>query len=332
VTISAAVAVLYILRRRRIAALAGALSSSAPTDVIHVTPEREAFLSGGADPFGEEVFSTSPTGTSHPFGGYSLEALIGRGAMGSTWRGKRLRDGVMVAVKVPHTHVLENEDFAVRFQREGALGSTLHHPNIVQIFEAGHHEGKPFIAMELLQGETLEKLLKREGRLEPARALGITRQIALALDYTHMKGIVHRDLKPDNVMITLDGMVKVMDYGIARQADLTSLTGSFAYLGTPLYSAPESVQPQEIDPRSDLYSLGIILYRMLVGRLPFVGQHAIQLLHLHATAPLPPFPAELGLAPEYFSLVFELTAKAKDDRFPSAEYFLRELDRVLNRG
>jgi serine/threonine-protein kinase len=270
--------------------------------------------------------------TSRPFGGYVLEELLGRGAMGSTWLARRTRDGLLVAIKIPHDHVLDQDDFVVRFRREGDLGATLHHPNVVQILETGDLNGRPFIVMELVEGETLEALLRREGRLETARALQVVREIALALDYIHMKGIVHRDLKPDNVMVLASGQVKVMDYGIARQADLPSLTASYGYLGTPLYSAPETVTPQEIDPRSDLYSLGIILYRMLTGLLPFSGQHAIQLLHKHASEPLPPFPPELSLGRDLFRLVFELTAKSKEDRFPSAEHFLRELDRVIHLG
>jgi serine/threonine-protein kinase len=244
---------------------------------------------------------------------------------------RRTRDDLAVAIKIPHEHVLEQEDFVTRFRREGSLGATLHHPNIVKILEAGEVDGKPFIAMELLGGETLEKLLKREQRLSPRQALEVTRGIALALDYAHLKGIVHRDLKPDNIMVLTDGTVKVMDYGIARQADMTTLTSSFTFLGTALYASPEAFHASEVDARSDLYSLGIVLFRMLTGTLPFTGTHTLELIHKHVNEPLPPFPPELALSRELFRLVFQMTAKSKDDRFQSAEALLRELDLILDR-
>ena len=163
--------------------------------------------------------------------------------MGTTYAARRLRDGFPVALKVPHEHILEEPEFVERFLREGALGAMLHHPNIVRIYEAGEHAGRPFIAMEIVPGTTLERILRKEQRLPLARALHVARGIALALDYAHMKGIVHRDLKPENVMILPDGEVKVMDYGIARRMDVSGLTATDAYLGTPNYSAPESLTP-----------------------------------------------------------------------------------------
>ncbi len=322
----AAGAILVALRKRRLASqkVAGPASSPSGGDSPRVS-----------GPFGtslSNVFElTAVTHASVPFGAYVLTGVLGRGAMGSTWLARRMRDDLAVAIKIPHEHVLEQEDFVTRFRREGSLGETLHHPNIVRILEAGEVEGKPFIAMELLSGETLEKVLRREKRFSPRNALEVAREIALALDYAHMKGIVHRDLKPSNIMRLTDGVVKVMDYGIARQADLTALTGSSTFLGTPLYASPEAFQATDVDARSDLYSLGIVLYRMLTGSLPFTGTHTLEIIHKHVNEPLPPFPPELELPDDLFSLVFQLTAKSKDDRFQSAEAFLRELDLILNR-
>ncbi|MBK9090839.1 MAG: protein kinase [Holophagales bacterium] len=270
-------------------------------------------------------------GTDTRFGAYALEGILGRGGMGTTYVARRLRDGFQLALKVPHEHILEEPEFIERFLREGALGALLRHPNIVRVFEAGEHDGRPFIAMELVPGTTLERVLRKEQRLPLSRALHVARGIALALDYAHLKGIVHRDLKPENVMVLPDGEVKVMDYGIARRMDVAGLTATDAYLGTPNYSAPESLVPSEVGPQSDLYSLGVILFRMLSGALPFSAPTPFELLHKHAYEPLPDLPSGLGIPPEVYGLLMELTAKSKDERYATAELFLRDLDQILNR-
>jgi hypothetical protein len=293
----------------------------------------------GSSPSGFRASST-PTpagvrplreGTDTRFGAYVLEAILGRGGMGTTYVARRLRDGFPVALKVPHEHILEEPEFVERFLREGALGAMLRHPNIVRIYEAGEHDGRPFIAMEIVPGTTLERVLRLEQRLPLPRALHVARGIALALDYAHLKGIVHRDLKPENVMVLPDGEVKVMDYGIARRMDVSGLTATDAYLGTPNYSAPESLIPSEVGPHSDLYSLGVILFRMLAGALPFTAPTPFELLHKHAYEPLPLLPPGLGVPPEVYGLLLELTAKSREERYATAELFLRDLDQILNR-
>ena len=293
----------------------------------------------GSSPSGRRSASASSSagarplkeGTDTRFGAYELEGILGRGGMGTTFVARRLRDGFQVALKVPHEHILEEPEFVERFLREGALGALLRHPNIVRVYEAGEYDERPFIAMELVPGTTLERVLRKESRLPLARALQISRGIALALDYAHLKGIVHRDLKPENVMVLPDGEVKVMDYGIARRMDVGGLTATDVYLGTPHYSAPESLVPSEVGPQSDLYSLGVILFRMLSGALPFSAPTPFELLHKHAHEPLPPFPPELGILPEVYGLLMELTAKSKAERYATAELFLRDLDQILNR-
>ena len=145
-----------------------------------------------------------------------------------------------------------------------------------------------------------------------------------------MKGIVHRDLKPENIMILERGGLKVLDYGIARIMDAPGLTTSEAFLGTPSYNAPESSRSEEIDQQSDLYSLGIILYRCLSGKHPFRSQNILEMLNMHRTQPLPPFPVESNIPSSVFELVQKLAAKKKADRFPNAEMFLIELNRILN--
>ncbi len=271
---------------------------------------------------------TLPPETPRRVGGYELTGVLGDGGMATTYRGRRVRDSLPVAVKIPHRHILRDAEFAERFVREGRLGSTLHHPNIVRIFEAGEENGRPFIAMELLEGETLEQRLAA-APLPVRESLEIARGIAEALDYGHMKGVIHRDLKPDNVFLTTEGTVKVMDYGIARVAASPGLTSTRTYLGTPLYSAPESLNPAALDHRADLYSLGIILYRMLTGKLPFTAPTPLELLEKHRSEPLPTPPQELPA--DVLLLLERLTAKAPGDRFPRAEELLVAIRAILNR-
>ena len=183
--------------------------------------------------------------------------------------------------------------------------------------------------MELIDGVTLESRLAESGALPVSEALEIARGVALALDYAHVKGVVHRDVKPDNIMMTADGTVKVMDFGIARVAAAPGLTATNTYLGTPLYSAPEAINPDDVGPQSDLYSLGIVLYRMLSNRVPFEAPSPFKLIELHRTAPLPPFASELNVPAPVEAMVRRLAAKRKEDRFPSAEVFLHDLNQYL---
>lgn len=290
-----------------------------PTEVLsmHQTPARNGFP------------IPLPEGISPDMERYRLEGILGRGGMGTTYLGSRKSDGLPAAIKIPHDHLLDNDEFKQRFVREAALGTTLHHPNIIRILETGEHHGKPYIVMELLVGETLEKRLSREGALPLQQALELARQISLALDYARLKGVVHRDLKPENIMLLRSGGLKVMDFGLARIMGSPGLTGSASFLGTPAYSAPEAAGGDEVDQQSDLYSMGIILYRMLSGELPFQSNNALELLKMHCKEPLPPFPVQLSIPPEVENLVSKLTAKSKADRFATAEAFLIDLNQIL---
>ncbi len=322
VAVLAVIVVAVVLRRRRRAS-----PSPDPVPDFETTPTRRVETGTGV------AVSNTPaaanTGADKVVGHYRLLDRLGRGGMATTYRAENTRDGRVVALKIPHDHLLDDREFAERFLREGALGATIHHPNIIRIFEAGKHEEVPFIAMELIEGETLEARLTRDGALSVSHALEIARGIALALDYAHVKGVVHRDVKPDNVMLLPDGTVKVMDFGIARVASSPGLTATNIYLGTPFYSAPEAIDPEQVGPHSDLYSLGIVLYRMLSNRVPFEAPSPLKVVELHRTAPLPPFAAELQIPAPVQSFVAKLTAKGKADRYRSAEVFLHELNGYL---
>lgn len=343
----ALVLVLGFLWRRRVVRqpAASEVASSDPSTRIEIRPARTAApaarVSGSSHvstispapvPVGNTMALGAQPGpaTDIPFGEYVLEGILGQGGMGTTYRARRERDGLSMVVKVPHDHLLAKPEFVQRFVREGQLGATLHHPNIIRLFEAGEIGGRPFIAMELLEGITLEKRLEGGAPVPLAEALHVTRDVALALDYAHLKGVVHRDLKPENVMLCKDGAAKVMDYGIARVLGSSGLTATDMYLGTPLYSAPESMLPTGVDSQSDIYSLGIILYRMLTGRLPFHSTNPLDLLRMHMSEPLPPFPPGLQQSPVW-DLVCRMTAKQRSDRYADAEILLRDLDAILNR-
>jgi serine/threonine-protein kinase len=262
-------------------------------------------------------------------GGYRVLGELGRGGMAVTYRARRRSDGHEVALKVPR----ESPDptYLERFLREGKLGETLHHPGIVRIFEAAEDHGLPFLAMELIPGRTLRaELDAAPGGLPERRALEIARAIAEALDYAHGKSVVHRDLKPENIMLLPEGGLKVMDFGVARVDGQPGLTTSQIFFGSPLYAAPELVEPRTIDHRADLYSLGILLYEMLEGAPPFIHESVFKLLEMHQSSRLPD-PAALPrpLPPALWAILARLCEKRPDRRYGSAQELLVDLDRLL---
>jgi serine/threonine-protein kinase len=322
---------------------AGRSREDTPTEVLR---EEDMLSEGGrkrhATPTGvtppaipiEEALALAkplPEGRRRDFGDYQLEGVLGSGGMGTTYLATRRRDGWTLAVKVPHEHLMSNEDFVRRFIREGALGTLLHHPNIVRIFESDRVNGRPFIAMELLKGQTLQEVLKDHGVMSVLETLEIAREIALALDYASLKGVVHRDLKPENIMLPDRGGLKVMDFGIARLLNHPGTTVSDYYLGTPTYSAPEASGMGGTDHRADLYSLGIILYRMLSGQVPFYSQDPVAILEMHRKEPLPPFPPQANVPGNISAMIGKLAAKDPNDRYQTAESLLVDLNDILRK-
>jgi hypothetical protein len=266
-----------------------------------------------------------------PFGEYRLEEQIGKGGMASVFKAERR--GERCALKRPLAAFLEDPEFLERFLREAEIGRTLHHPNIIRIFERGDVGGVPYFTMELIVGETLQALIKRNGAITPRKAANIVAQVAEALDYAHLKGVVHRDLKPSNIMILRDGTVKVMDYGIARARRFEGLTVTGAFLGTPDYVAPETAEGKATDARSDLYSLGIVFYEILTGKKPFVGDTPFATLRKHCTeVPTPPSAVAADVPRELEEIVLRLMSKDPLDRYPGAEELLIALRNYLNRA
>ena len=277
--------------------------------------------------------------TGRQIGNYRLEAEIGHGGMGSVYRARHLLLARVAAVKILHPHLSGDASMVQRFLNEARAVNDIRHPRIVEVLDAGRlASGTPYIVMEHLAGESLAARLRREGRLPAAVAVGIARQIAGALGAAHARGIVHRDLKPENVFLCDGGggdgdpSVKVLDFGIAKlRADLagagaeTRPTGGL--LGTPQYMAPEQWRTGVVaDPRIDVYALGLIVFEMLSGTPPFVGDSWVDLLHLHISS-TPPRLRERGVeVPAALeAVVRRALAKEPGDRLPSMAAFDEEL-------
>jgi hypothetical protein len=264
------------------------------------------------------------------FGGYTLVERIGRGGMAAVYRAERA--GEQVALKRPLESLLDDPHFLERFGREADIGRTLHHPNVIRIFERGAVDGVPYFTMELLDGGTLHELVRQRGRLPPVEAVQLLVQVGEALDYAHSKGVVHRDLKPSNIMVMAQGAVKVMDFGIARARRFEGLTATGAFLGTPDYVAPELIDGKEVDARADLYALGIIFYEVVAGRRPFSGENPFAVLKSHTSeAPPPPSQWEPDLPPALEELILKLLEKDPARRPASAELLVGALRDFLNR-
>jgi serine/threonine-protein kinase len=253
-------------------------------------------------------------------GRYELGEVIGRGGMGTVYRATDLVLRRTVAVKVLPGMLAEGDATHVaRFEREARAAASLTHPGVVAVYDSGADEATRFIVMELVAGRSLEAILRDEGPLDPDRAAGIAARVADALAAAHGAGIVHRDVKPANVMLAADGSVKILDFGIARALDGATLTHGASVLGSAAYMAPEQALGERADERSDIYSLGCLLYAMLIGRPPFTGEAAAAVLHQHVNAePRPPSEINPSVSPALDALVTRMLAKSPDARPQSA--------------
>lgn len=233
-------------------------------------------------------------------GRYQVGELIGYGGMAEVHRGRDLRLGRDVAIKMLRTDLARDATFQMRFRREAQNAASLNHPAIVAVYDTGEEQAPtgetlPFIVMEFVNGRTLKEVLGGEGRLQPRRALEICADMCAALEFSHRHGIIHRDIKPGNVMLTQTGQVKVMDFGIARAlaSGATTMTQTSAVIGTAQYLSPEQARGESVDARSDVYAAGCVLFELLCGHPPFVGDSPVSVAYQHVRE-APPTPSDLN--------------------------------------
>ena len=264
-------------------------------------------------------------------GSYQITEELGRGGMAVVYRAYQPSLNRYVAIKVLPPQLSFDQQFVDRFQREARAAANLRHPNIVVIHDVGHHDGTYYIVMEYLEGRTLKELVEQTGPLPPQRAARIVEQIAAALDYAHQRGFVHRDVKPANVFVGEGDRVTLTDFGIAKAASETEhLTRTGTLMGTPEYMSPEQAEGGAVDHRTDLYALGVVLYQMLVGHVPFRGTTPHAVLHnVIYEAPLPPRQFNPDLSPALEQVVLKAIAKQPGDRYQQGSALVKDLRRAL---
>jgi serine/threonine protein kinase/tetratricopeptide (TPR) repeat protein len=265
-------------------------------------------------------------------GRYQVVEELGKGGMGQVYKVYDREIEGKVALKLLNPEIASDEETIKRFRNELKLARTVSHKNVCRMYDLGQHEGTYFITMEYVPGENLKSFIRRSGQLTVSKAAAIASQICAGLAEAHRLGVVHRDLKPQNIMIDNEGNARIMDFGIARSLKDKGVTGPGVVVGTPEYMSPEQVEGEDAGPRSDLYSLGVILFEMLTGRLPFRGETPFSIALKHK-AEAPPDPREFNFRiPEELSrLILRCLEKDKDKRFPRADDVLSELTVIENR-
>jgi serine/threonine-protein kinase len=274
-------------------------------------------------------------------GRYQVGEIIGRGGMADVFEGVDLRLGRKIAIKLLKSDLANEENFESRFAQEAQASAKMAHPTIVRIYDAGEEVSTdsngnvrktPFIVMEYVKGKLLRDLM-HERKLDLGEAVGYAKGVLTALEYSHKAGIIHRDIKASNIMVTEEGQVKVMDFGIARAISDSSATQAHTsgIVGTAQYFSPEQARGEAVDARTDLYSTGVVLYEMLAGRPPFKGDTAVSVAYQHVSEKVtPPSAHNPEISPEMDQVVLNALAKDRDERFQTAEEFREHLIAAAN--
>jgi eukaryotic-like serine/threonine-protein kinase len=270
-------------------------------------------------------------------GRYELDGVVGRGGMAEVYRARDIRLDRIVAIKTLRTDLARDQIFQARFRREAQSAASLNHPSIVAVYDTGEDMATgvpvPYIVMEYVDGRTVRDLLQEGHRLLPERSLEIIDGVLRALDYSHQAGIVHRDIKPGNVMVTRNGDVKVMDFGIARAMSdaQATMTQTAQVIGTAQYLSPEQARGERVDSRSDLYSTGCLLYELLCGRPPFTGDSPVAIAYQHVREnPVPPSRMDPDVPAWADAIVLKAMAKAPADRYQTAADMRADLQRAAS--
>jgi eukaryotic-like serine/threonine-protein kinase len=262
---------------------------------------------------------------------YEVGRLLGAGGMAEVFEGRDRLLARRVAIKVLQAQFARDPSFLIRFKREAQAAASLSHPNIVGVYDTGTEDGTHFIVMEYVDGRTLKEVIRAEGPLYPERAAEICADVCSALVAAHARGLIHRDIKPGNVMLTPEGKVKVMDFGIARATTSETITQTAAVVGTAQYISPEQAQGQTIDYRSDLYSVGCCLYEMLTGTVPFTGATPVAIAYRHVREdPTPPRMLNPDVPAPLEAICLKAMAKLPDNRYQTAAEMHDDLERFRN--
>jgi serine/threonine-protein kinase len=260
---------------------------------------------------------------------YRIDAPVARSGMASIYRATDLRNNRVVALKIPHPELESDPILFDRFQRESGIGERLNHPKVMRVF-GGEDRSRIYMVMEWCEGRLLRQIL-HEGRIPNDRAIRISLGVLDALDYIHANGVVHRDLKPENIMVDADDNIKLIDFGIAGDTAARRLTYAklTAALGTPDYISPEQVKGKRGDGRSDIYSMGVILYEMLTGKLPFIGPSPLAAMNERLlNYPIPPRVADPSVSPQMQEILYRALERDPRNRYAKAHEFAWDLSHV----
>jgi serine/threonine-protein kinase len=259
---------------------------------------------------------------------YRIDGLVARSGMASIFRATDVRDGRPVAIKIPHAEMDADPVLFDRFKREEEIGKKLNHPGVVRVLN-DEERSRRYMVLEWVDGRLLRQILNEQKKLPPERAIRITLALCQALDYIHSHGVVHRDLKPENIMVGPDDQVKLIDFGIAANAGSRRLT--FAKLteamGTPDYISPEQVKGKRGDGRSDVYSLGVMFYEMLTGKVPFTGPNPFVIMNERLlNHPIPPREVNPDVSPQLQEIIYRALERDPNKRYPNAREFALDLE------
>jgi serine/threonine-protein kinase len=266
-------------------------------------------------------------------GRYQIQSELGKGAMGVVYKAVDPNIGRTVALKTMRldVHGIEEAEMLKRFKHEAVLAGVMNHPNVITIYDAGDYEGVFYMAMEFMEGRTLQVVLHEQRVLPIEQVLSISKQVCAGLDFAHQRSVIHRDIKPANIMLSEDGTAKIMDFGIAKSG--SNMTTAGQVLGTPTYMSPEQVRGRNLDGRSDLFSFGVCLYEMVTGEKPFSGQNITTIIYkIMNEAPIPPRELDVSIHPGISAIITKCLAKNPDERYQTGAELYNDLENYKSYG